>query len=468
MTSPRRAQINCRLVLLIGTIGLATAAGALAAESLPAFPLRVAETRRFLVDATGRPFLVQAEAAWSLLIGLTRDETDVYLRDRRRRGFNALIVNLIEHEFAGAANSHKAPKNRQGEGAFSVAGDFSAPNEAYFAHADWALARAEEEGFAVFLAPCYLGYPRLTEGWYEEVLKNGVAQCRAYGRFVGARYRERKNLIWVMSGDRNPDAARPMVEAMAAGLREAGAAQLMTAHCQPGESPRQIYPLSPWLQLNNVYTYDPVHRNALYAYLTEPVMPFILFESAYENERGATPGRLRAQAYTALLAGACGQAFGNLPIWKFGSNWQEALGSEGSVSMGHVSGLFRSRAWTELVPDSMHVVVTEGYIGGDTWVGCARTRDGCTVIAYLPEKPARQKSEATNPKRYAPTIDVDLTKVSGAAAKAWWYNPRDGSATAAGEFPTTGTRTFTRPDDADWVLVLDDAAAGLPPPARDR
>ena len=454
--------------LISGLVVLLFAAAVAVAAPDVAFPLQVAESRRHLSDARGEPVLIQAEAAWSLIIGLTREEVELYLRDRRERGFNALIVNLIEHEFAGAANSHGAPKNRSGEGPFTVAGDFSTPNEAYFVHADWVLARAEAEGFAVLLAPCYLGYPRLTEGWYEEVLKNGVARCREYGRFVGARYRERRNLIWVMSGDRNPDAARPMVEAMAAGIREAGATHLMTAHCQPGESPRQIFPNSPWLQLNNVYTYDPVHRNALYAYLAEPVMPFLLFESAYENERGATPGRLRAQAYTAMLGGACGQAFGNLPIWKFGAGWPEALASEGSVSMTHVTALFCSRAWTELVPDSTHVVVTEGYIGGDTWVGCARTRDGRTVIAYLPEKPARQKAEVANPQRHAPTIDVDLTKLSGSAAKAWWYNPRDGLATAIGEFPTKGPRTFTRPDDRDWVLVLDAAAAGLPPPGRIR
>ncbi|MBM3855191.1 MAG: DUF4038 domain-containing protein, partial [Verrucomicrobia bacterium] len=291
-----------RCLLLAGVCGF-LGARATGTASGPVFPLRVAESPRFLVDPQGQPFLMQAEAAWSLIIGLSREEVDVYLRDRRGRGFNALIVNLIEHQFAGAANSHGAPKNRIGEGPFTTPGDFSKPNEVYFAHADWVLARAETEGFAVLLAPCYLGYPRLTEGWYEDVLKNGVARCREYGRFVGTRYRDRRNLVWVMAGDRNPDAARPMVEALAAGVRTGGAQQLMTAHCQPGESPRQICPDSPWLQLNNVYTYDPVHRNAIYAFLAEPVMPFILFESAYENERGATPGRLRAQAYTALLAG---------------------------------------------------------------------------------------------------------------------------------------------------------------------
>ncbi len=429
------------------------------------FPLQVSASHRFLVEAQNRPFLVQAEAAWSLIIGLTRDEVDRYLRDRRARGFNALIVNLIEHQFAGGANPHAAPLNRQGDAPFAAA-DFDAPNEAYFAHADWVLARAAEEGFAVWLAPCYLGYPRLTEGWYDEVLQNGTERCRRYGRFLGRRYAAQRNLIWVLAGDRNPDAARAMVEAMAEGIRNGGGAQLMTAHCRPGESPRMIFPDAPWLELNNVYTYDPVHRNALYAYHSKPVMPFILFESAYENERGATAGRLRAQAYAALLAGACGQAFGNLPVWKFGEGWSEALASEGATSMTLVSALFRSRAWTELVPDSTHVVVTEGYIGGETWVACARTRDRRTIIIYLPEKPVRQKSGPANSRRDAPTVDVDLTQLSGRQATAWWYDPRRGTVSPAGEYPTVGTRTFARPDDSDWVLVIDDASAKLSPPGR--
>ena len=51
--------------------------------------------------------------------------------------------------------------------------------------------------------------------------------------------------------------------------------------------------------------------------------------------------------------------------------------------------------------------------------------------------------------------------------KAWWFNPRNGEATAIGEFPNTGERDFTPPDPGemlDWVLVLDDAAKNYPPP----
>ena len=55
--------------------------------------------------------------------------------------------------------------------------------------------------------------------------------------------------------------------------------------------------------------------------------------------------------------------------------------------------------------------------------------------------------------------------VTGPNVKAWWFNPRNGAATAIGKFPNTGERAFTPPDVGemlDWVLVLDDEAKGFP------
>jgi hypothetical protein len=60
-----------------------------------------------------------------------------------------------------------------------------------------------------------------------------------------------------------------------------------------------------------------------------------------------------------------------------------------------------------------------------------------------------------------------MDRNKGATVTAWWFNPRTGQATAAGEFPNTATREFTPPDEGenlDWVLVLDDAGAKFPPP----
>src|SRR5882672_12100710 len=64
------------------------------------FPLEIAVGQRYLRDMSGAPFLIQGDAAWSLIADLTREEADAYLADRAARGFNTILVNLLEHRFA--------------------------------------------------------------------------------------------------------------------------------------------------------------------------------------------------------------------------------------------------------------------------------------------------------------------------------------------------------------------------------
>ncbi len=57
-------------------------------------------------------------------------------------------------------------------------------------------------------------------------------------------------------------------------------------------------------------------------------------------------------------------------------------------------------------------------------------------------------------------ITAQLGKLSGKKVKAWWYNPRNGQATAIGKYKNSGTKTFASSGTVgrgnDWVLVLDD------------
>jgi hypothetical protein len=74
------------------------------------------------------------------------------------------------------------------------------------------------------------------------------------------------------------------------------------------------------------------------------------------------------------------------------------------------------------------------------------------------------------------SFDIDVSKLAGARINAWWYSPRDGLLydeqlkqvqTPFATLPSRGAKTFTPPttgQNQDWVLVLDDAAAGVPPP----
>ena len=58
-----------------------------AAAAPPAHPLRVSADGRHLVQADGRPFFYLADTAWSLFHRLTREEADLYLRNRAAKGF---------------------------------------------------------------------------------------------------------------------------------------------------------------------------------------------------------------------------------------------------------------------------------------------------------------------------------------------------------------------------------------------
>jgi len=410
------------------------------------YPLRIGPDHRHLVDQTGKPFLIQGDSPWSIISGLTREEEEEYLENRRQKGFNAIIVNLIEHKFHG-------PVDRYGQGPFTTPGDFSTPNEKYFEHADWVIRKAAEKGLQVFLAPIYLGYIHTDEGWVEEALANGPEKCRAWGRYVGKRYRDFDNIVWIIGGDRNPDTARPDVDAVARGIKEFDSRHLFTAHCHPENSAMDQYSDDGWLDVNDTYTYGIVHSKLLGDYNRKPAMPFFLIETTYEGEHNNSAVQIRRQAYWALLCGAAGQFMGNRPIWLFDPGWQTAMDARGSQDMVRLKALFESRPWHELVPDDKHEVVLDGLgeFHGLDYLAAARTADGATVIAYMPT---------------ARTITVDLSRISGNAAQAWWFNPRTGKTDSIGKRPGGSRQTFTPPSEGDWVLVLDDASRNLPAPGQ--
>jgi hypothetical protein len=193
----------------------------------PAYPLKISANNHYLTDQNNSPFFLHGDSPWSLMVQLTTAEAVQYLDNRRQKGFNTLLVNLLEHKF-----TTNAPRNRNGDGPFLTAGDFSTPNDRYFAHADTIVQLAADRGMQLLLAPIYLGYAGTDEGWYNEVLASGTAKCRQYGQYVGNRYKSFPNIIWVMGADRSPDAALAMVRECALGIQETDNIHtLYTAHC---------------------------------------------------------------------------------------------------------------------------------------------------------------------------------------------------------------------------------------------
>jgi hypothetical protein len=455
-----QAGVNLQTVPLSGT-----ATG-------PGQRMTLSRDKTHLINSfTNKPVFITGEAAWSLIAQLSSEEAEVYLADRERRAFNAIIVNLIEHQYAD-----HAPANHAGDMPFTGA-VFSTPNEAYFAHADYVIGRAADHGITVFLFPAYLGYGShqcnvSNEGWGTDMQKVSEATLRAWGAYVGNRYKSFPNIIWVIGCDADPRTCSPSLvsklNAVAVGIKSADSVHLMSADNAGQQSSLDVWSGYPWLEISDMYGGSDVAK-LNFEYSRKDFLPFFQGEDVYEGEHSTTPLLLRTRQYWSVLSGAyLGSVFGNNPLWCFNETnrptavpcpsnptWQSQLASPGSVGQSWFGKLFRSRAHWLLMPDMKHTVATAGYGAGAAQSTTARTRDGQTIISYIPNGSAA-------------TLTVDLSKITSATktAKGWWFNPRDGSSQLLGTFPNSGSRAFTAPDANDWVLVIDDARANLPLPAK--
>jgi len=422
--------------------------------SAQVFPLKVSADGRHIVGQDDQPFFINGDTAWSLIGQVSKEDAELYLRDCAANGFNSVVVTLVEGYFAD-----NAPANFYGVQPFTTANDFTTPNEAYFEHADWVINKAAELGLQLIVAPNYLGC--CDDGWLEALTNNNsVADARWYGEWIGERYKDFPNLIYVWGNDLNPSSVRDKIRAMAEGVDSRDQNHLHTYHASAENSALDQWEASEsWLDINITYTYQPVQQKSLEDYNRSPFLPFFLFESQYENDfLGAQPEQVRKQAYTAVLTGANGHHYGSWPIWHMNGkpnddqvDWKDTLGYEGRIDMKHVKELFESRDWHTLVPDQGHQLVTSGYGSGDSFVAAALTGDSATAIVYLPRRT---------------TISLDLGQISGDSKTGWWFNPRDGSAVEIGTLAGSGSMSFTPSSGDDWVMVIDDASRDFRAPGE--
>jgi len=434
-----------------GPIGLSLAAEAVSWSY--SYPLKVSGGQ--LVDQTGRPFLLIGDAAWSAISQLNKAEVDQYLASRRALGFDAILVNLIEHKFA-----NNAPKNIFGTPPFTGK-NFTTPNEPYFAHADYVIQAAADQGILVLLAPLYLGYDCGDAGWCAEVKAATNADMSSWGRWVGNRYRGYDNIMWVIGGDTDPSPVIGKVQSMVDGILAADTRHPFTAHNNPGQEAIDPWPGAAWLNVNNVYPRSTTDYKMALAADAGSTKPFFNIESRYDGE-GAGAQQLRYQTYGSALSGALGHVYGNCPVWHFNATtaskfcgttttWESRLNTQGALNMRYARLFFESRNWSKLIPDTGHRALTSGLgtYGQTNYVTAAYGSDGSSIIAYLPS---------------SRTVTVDGGVLSSATMKVWWFDPSSGAATLVGSFPTSSPRAFTPPGAGDWVLVADDAARDFPAP----
>lgn len=147
---------------------------------------------------------------------------------------------------------------------FTTAGDLSTPNPKYFDRAAKMVQLAANHGMVLLLDPAETG------GWLGVLQANGVTKARAYGRFLGQRFRGFKNIVW-MSGNDFQSYSNPgddaVVSAVAKGIHDTDPEALQTVELSYLVSASLDDPTwQPIVGLDAVYTYRPTYAKELQEY----------------------------------------------------------------------------------------------------------------------------------------------------------------------------------------------------------
>jgi len=420
--------------------------------------LRVSANGRFLAEEDGRPFFYLGDTAWCIFSRLQFDEADEYLRQRAARGFTAVQVVALFGRGSSDARGNPA----------LVGDDPARPGEEYFDLVDRVVARANSLGLCVGLLPA----------WGSAAVRDdplfNASNVRAYGEFLGRRLRDRR-MVWILGGDEPAGGYEAVWREMAAGLAAGdGGGHLMTYHPRGQQASSTWLHDESWLSFNMIQSGHrramPNHAMIAADYARRPVKPCMDGEPCYENitEDLAAPEKApwridardaRRAAYWSLFAGAHGHTYGcnevyqfwtpgrQKPPWGAEIHWREAIELPGASQMRHVRALVESRPFLVRVPDQSMIV---GEVpGGIDHVSATRASDGSYAFVFAPSG--------------AP-VAVNMTKLSGATVRAWWFDPRLGVSEQVAEFPARGERGFEPPSGDDWILALDDASLDFPPP----
>jgi len=411
-------------------------------------PLRISPNGRYFVTADGQPFFWMGDTAWPFFTRYPMQTALDYLAKRASQGFNVVQGVLAWSAGTGMEAATPGP-NEDGQRAWNE--DPAHPNPFFFDRVEKLLIAADQHGIVLAMLP--------TWGYYVcDVPAIHMGNARAYGRWLGARYKAAPNVVWVSGGDRIPTRYEAVYRELALGLREGdGGAHLITYHPCGWRSSSQFFHEESWLDFNMIETWTEwykVHPAVLSDGLLTPTKPVVLGEGAYEDGPEyplgpITPLVARKQAWWTFLAGGF-HTYGHGQMWRMEPGWLSALDRPGAFHMGVFKEIITARQWWKWVPDQS--VFVNGPGSGPNMNAAARSADGDWMMIYLAGKGS---------------VHIHTDKIiTSARCKATWCNPQTGEPAEAGTFPTGNcgpgvfpewaTQTFTPPAASeDAVLIVE-------------
>lgn len=414
-----------------------------AAQEKPEFPLKVSQNGHYLVCNDGKPFYFCGDTQWILFWYYTYEDAVKIIDDRVEKGFTTLLISTISWSNKDNQYGHKPITDKK-----TLAVDVK-----YYEHAERVMDYATEKGLAIYLVPL----------WFNQ---HGSADEEAYyryGKWLGERWKNRNNLIWVIGGDTpyRSDDHKKYIN-LALGIKDGGAKQIMSWHPHGGSIPStgrsssEALHTESWLSFNSIQAHSDSGTEMMNAisqdYEKKPTKPVILIEQWYYWMKGQPmfnihqgSYEIRKQHYFARLGGSFGEGYGAYPFWLGDKGWEAALNDQPAATQigTYMGNLLKPLEWYNLVPDfSKEILISHtGSVANP--MAIARTNDKKLAIIYFPVN-----GQAT----------INLSWFANNVS-ARWYDPTNGKSTAGKIYKNSGNTNFQSPrlnslNEWDYVLVL--------------
>lgn len=292
----------CRLSLFVA-ISMFTAIAGIHVQVV--FPLKIKDDKHDLVDENNKPFSILGRTAW-FIISQTDGGYKKFPDNTIEHGHNTIEMAVITQwpmgnhaPFKGKGNMPFLKRLNENDWDGNLmynnlkmeVPDLLTPNEKYWAFADDFLSYCKSRGLLVFMFPGYIGYNGEEQGWMKEPAANGTIKTEAYGAWIANRYKDRKNIVWMLLGDmgESNEDQRNAEAALIKGLKSVKGQRSVqySAESYSGQNAADNADFGEEMTLNGSYTWElkvQVTYITRKAYAYEPAIPSFLLEGPYDEE----------------------------------------------------------------------------------------------------------------------------------------------------------------------------------------
>jgi len=396
----------------------------------PAYPVKVSENKRYIVDQKDNPVFWLGTTQWQIFREYTLDEVRTILEKTSSNGFVFVQAMLMGVGDGSQPNVHGHKP--------WINNNPLTPNEAYFKNVDSVIGIARENNLILSVTLYHQRYRKYI------TIKN----ARAWAKWLAQRYKDVPNIVWSMTPEAKQEFV-PILRQLAAGLHEGdGNYHLITFKPDPAPYSSSFIHDEDWLDFNSMQTWNSVHL--IYPMVTKdynlkPVKPVLMAEGAYEagSEYGfeVSPLWIRRQAYYSYLTGAH-HTYGHNDSWRVLPTWKKALDAPGARQMGILKKILMARKeWWYLVPDQS--IFTSGdKTSGRVLNLAARHKDGKWIMVYLGSKTS---------------FSINMNKITTAnKVNAFWIDPKTGDSVPINSLANKAVESFSTPNGwEDAILILE-------------